>query len=435
LSRYKIALEPLRGFRDILEPSSRKLKRLAEIFSQIAEAHGYTLVIPPTLERFELFAVKSGEEIKQSMFVFKDKAGRQVALRPEITASATRIYLKHLQGHPKPIRIYYIANCFRYEEPQHARYREFWQAGLELIGVQGVVGDIEVIKIMLDFYEKIGMTKKIKIKLGNIALYRRLFNYYNINEQFQDHLLHLMDKGLHDKVLDELTERGYGQLTTKLKELWEIGFEKALEYFKDDNLIYPALEELKLIYNVIAEYNPQLSIEIRLDFARGLAYYTGPIFEVTVPGFPVSIAGGGRYDKLIEVYGGPPTPGTGFAIGLDRTLIAAEELGIELNLEERQPSKAAIVILAENSKAVLMALQAQRQLISAGCIATIYQTTKLSKFIPRLLDQNYRYLITIGNREVENNTISLKDLIKRKQVEANIEQLLDLIDCSPLITR
>jgi len=425
----------LRGFRDILEPSSRKLKRLAEIFSQIAEAHGYTLVIPPTLERFELFAVKSGEEIKQSMFVFKDKAGRQVALRPEITASATRIYLKHLQGHPKPIRIYYIANCFRYEEPQHARYREFWQAGLELIGVQGVVGDIEVIKIMLDFYEKIGMTKKIKIKLGNIALYRRLFNYYNINEQFQDHLLHLMDKGLHDKVLDELTERGYGQLTTKLKELWEIGFEKALEYFKDDNLIYPALEELKLIYNVIAEYNPQLSIEIRLDFARGLAYYTGPIFEVTVPGFPVSIAGGGRYDKLIEVYGGPPTPGTGFAIGLDRTLIAAEELGIELNLEERQPSKAAIVILAENSKAVLMALQAQRQLISAGCIATIYQTTKLSKFIPRLLDQNYRYLITIGNREVENNTISLKDLIKRKQVEANIEQLLDLIDCSPLITR
>ncbi|HIC98335.1 MAG TPA: histidine--tRNA ligase [Pyrodictiaceae archaeon] len=435
MSRYKIALEPLRGFRDILEPSSRKLKRLAEIFSQIAEAHGYTLVIPPTLERFELFAVKSGEEIKQSMFVFKDKAGRQVALRPEITASATRIYLKHLQGHPKPIRIYYIANCFRYEEPQHARYREFWQAGLELIGVQGVVGDIEVIKIMLDFYEKIGMTKKIKIKLGNIALYRRLFNYYNINEQFQDHLLHLMDKGLHDKVLDELTERGYGQLTTKLKELWEIGFEKALEYFKDDNLIYPALEELKLIYNVIAEYNPQLSIEIRLDFARGLAYYTGPIFEVTVPGFPVSIAGGGRYDKLIEVYGGPPTPGTGFAIGLDRTLIAAEELGIELNLEERQPSKAAIVILAENSKAVLMALQAQRQLISAGCIATIYQTTKLSKFIPRLLDQNYRYLITIGNREVENNTISLKDLIKRKQVEANIEQLLDLIDCSPLITR
>ncbi|HIP85739.1 MAG TPA: histidine--tRNA ligase [Pyrodictium sp.] len=419
----------------MLEPSSRKLKRLAEIFSQIAEAHGYTLVIPPTLERFELFAVKSGEEIKQSMFVFKDKAGRQVALRPEITASATRIYLKHLQGHPKPIRIYYIANCFRYEEPQHARYREFWQAGLELIGVQGVVGDIEVIKIMLDFYEKIGMTKKIKIKLGNIALYRRLFNYYNINEQFQDHLLHLMDKGLHDKVLDELTERGYGQLTTKLKELWEIGFEKALEYFKDDNLIYPALEELKLIYNVIAEYNPQLSIEIRLDFARGLAYYTGPIFEVTVPGFPVSIAGGGRYDKLIEVYGGPPTPGTGFAIGLDRTLIAAEELGIELNLEERQPSKAAIVILAENSKAVLMALQVQRQLISAGCIATIYQTTKLSKFIPRLLDQNYRYLITIGNREVENNTISLKDLIKRKQVEANIEQLLDLIDCSPLITR
>ena len=433
MSRYKIALEPLRGFRDILEPSSRKLKRLAEIFSQIAEAHGYTLVIPPTLERFELFAVKSGEEIKQSMFVFKDKAGRQVALRPEITASATRIYLKHLQGHPKPIRIYYIANCFRYEEPQHARYREFWQAGLELIGVQGVVGDIEVIKIMLDFYEKIGMTKKIKIKLGNIALYRRLFNYYNINEQFQDHLLHLMDKGLHDKVLDELTERGYGQLTTKLKELWEIGFEKALEYFKDDNLIYPALEELKLIYNVIAKYNPQLSIEIRLDFARGLAYYTGPIFEVTVPGFPVSIAGGGRYDKLIEVYGGPPTPGTGFAIGLDRTLIAAEELGIELNLEERQPSKAAIVILAENSKAVLMALQVQRQLISAGCIATIYQTTKLSKFIPRLLDQNYRYLITIGSREVENNTINFKDLAKREQLEISIDKLSSLIDCSPPI--
>jgi len=435
MPRYRVALEPLRGFRDILEPSSRKLKRLIEVFSQTAEAHGYTLIIPPTLERFDLFAIKSGEEIKQSMFVFKDKAGRQVALRPEITASAARIYLKHLQGHPKPIRVYYIANCFRYEEPQHARYREFWQAGLELFGVPNIVGDIEVIKIMLDFYEKIGMIKKLKIKLGNIALYRRLFNYYSVDEQFQDHILHLMDKGLHDKALNELLDRGYGQLVAKLQELWEIGFEKALEHFRDDSLVYPALEELKSIRDVIVEYNPQLDIEVRLDFARGLAYYTGPIFEVIVPGFPVSIAGGGRYDKLIEVYGGPSTPGTGFAIGLDRTLIAAEELGIELDLEERVPPKAAIVLLVEDPKAVSMALQTQRQLIRAGCVATIHQTTKLSKLIPRLLTQNYRYLITIGSREVKNNNISFKDLAKREQFEINIERLLNLIDCSPSTTK
>jgi len=433
LSRYRIALEPLRGFRDILEPSSRKLKRLAEIFSQIAEAHGYMLVIPPTLERFELFALKSGEEIIQSMFVFKDKAGRQVVLRPEITASATRIYLKHLQGRPKPVRIYYIANCFRYEEPQHARYREFWQAGLELLGVPGAIGDIEVIKILVDFYEKIGMAKKLKIKLGNIALYRRLFNHYNIDEQFQDHILHLIDKGLHDKALSELLDKGYGQLVAKLQELWELGFEKALEHFKDDSLIYPALEELKLIRDVIAEYNPKLSIEVRLDFARGLAYYTGPIFEVTIPGFPVSIAGGGRYDKLVEIYGGPSTPGTGFAIGLDRTLIAAEELGIELDLGERLPPKTAIVLLVEDPKAISMALQTQKQVIEAGCIATIHKTSKLSKFIPRLLDQNYRYLITIGSREVENNTINFKDLAKREQLEISIDKLSSLIDCSPPI--
>ena len=155
---------------------------------------------------------------------------------------------------------------------------------------------------------------------------------------------------------------------------------------------------------------------------------------MTIPGFPVSIAGGGRYDKLVEIYGGPSTPGTGFAIGLDRTLIAAEELGIELNLEERVPPKVAIVLLIENPKAFSMALQIQKRVIEAGCIATIYKTTKLSKFLPRLLNQNYRYLITIGGREVENNTISFKDLVKREQFEINIDQLPNLIDCSLPIT-
>jgi histidyl-tRNA synthetase len=429
----RVRLDPLRGFRDILPPESTKLSRLASMFMEIAELHGFDEVKPPTLERFEIFALKSGEEIRRSMYVFRDKAGREVALRPEATASVARIYLKHLRGKPKPLKLYYVINCFRYEEPQRARYREFWQAGVEIIGAPGIEADFEAIKLLISFYRKIGMLDRIYLKIGTTRLYRTIFSHYNVPEEIQDHVLHLMDKGLYDEALEFLRQKGHGELAEKLETIWNRreSIEQAASIASE---ITPeaqaAIKELAAIVDMIRQYEPRLDIRVDLSFARGLAYYTGIIYEVKVPGFPVSIAGGGRYDNLIKLYGEEDVPGTGFAIGLDRTLAAMEELGRDSSLLPSRP-RAAIVVLSGSY--MPYAAHVQDILIEQGITASILsQTTRLPKLIPKLAKQGYHYIVIIGEKEYNTKTVTIKDLRTKKQHTIPPSQLGEILqEASP----
>ena len=417
----KIPLEPLRGFRDILAPDSIMLRRLMSLFRELVESYGYEEVIPPTLERFELFAIKSGEEIRRSMFVFRDKAGREVALRPEATASIARIYLKHLRAKPKPIRLYYIVNCFRYEEPQRARYREFWQAGIELLGAEGKVADIETINLLINYYEKIKMLDKIVLKVGNIGIYRSMFKYFGLADEEQDHILHLMDKSMYDEALSYLERRGFNELANKLQELWTAStLEEAAKILATINKeAEKQAEYLIEITNIIRDIYPNLALEPDISFARGLAYYTGIIFEVKVPGFPVSIAGGGRYDNLIEIYGDEHVPGVGFAIGLDRTLAALKEKGINLGIERRE--KATIVLIDE--KYASHAIRLQRLLARKHVVTDITTSSRISKTLQKIYEKGTRYAIIVGEKEAKENKVTIKNLETRKQVVVQLDRL------------
>ena len=423
--KAKVRLDPLRGFRDLLPPESTGLTLLAKIFAEEAESHGYIEVKPPTLERFELFALKSGEEIRRSMYVFHDKAGREVALRPEATASVARIYLRHLRGAPKPVRLYYIVNCFRYEEPQKARYREFWQAGIELLGAPGLAGDFETVKLLLRFYDRIGMGRDIVLKIGNTRIYRSLFSHYNVEEQLQDHILHLMDKSLYDQAVEEVRSRVGDELASILSSLWRGSRNDtaaAKELLQQHGLqdAARAVEELEKLVSMLQGYT-NTRIDVDLAFARGLAYYTGIIFEVKVPGFPVSIAGGGRYDNLIELYGGEPVPGTGFAIGLDRTLAAMQHLG--RSPETLAPARHRVAVVVMDESLIPLAARLQDSLAGKGYIAVLHEEQKLSKLLPRLAKQGYRYTVIMGRREAERGTAVVRDLAARRQVEASLEDI------------
>ncbi len=419
----RITLEPLRGFRDLLHPDSTLLSRLAHIFRELAELHGFREVKPPTLERFEIFAIKSGEEIRRSMYVFRDKAGREVALRPEATASVARIYLKHLRAAPKPVKLYYIINCFRYEEPQRARYREFWQAGVEILGVPGIEADFEALKLLISFYRKIGMIDKIYLKIGTTKLYRIIFTQYGLPEELQDHVLHLMDKKLYTAALEELKSKGYTGLSTILEKIWDNkkNIDKILKILNNINKdVTKSIEELDNLVKLIKQYEPRLKVEIDLSFARGLAYYTGIIYEVKVPDFPVSIAGGGRYDKLISIYGDEDVPGTGFAIGLDRTLAALLEKGTPENLLPGRP-RTAIVIL--DTSLLPYASKVQDILLEKGVESSLYVQHKLQKLLPRLAKQGYHYAVIIGPKEASEEKVTLRNLMEKRQETISIEQL------------
>jgi len=416
----RIQLEPLRGFRDLLHPDSTALSRLATLFAEEAERHGYEEVKPPTLERFEIFALKSGEEIRRSMYVFRDKAGREVALRPEATASVARIYLRLLRARPKPVRLYYVINCFRYEEPQRARYREFWQAGVENIGSPGVEGDFEVVKLLLNFYRRLGMLDRIRLKLGNTRIYRALFSEYNVPEEVQDRILHLMDKKLYSQALEEARRAAGDELASLLEKLWSApGDASAAAEAVRGTPAEDAVRELEE-FALLRGYEPSVNLDLDVSFARGLAYYTGIIFEVTVPGFPVSIAGGGRYDNLIAIYGDENVPGTGFAIGLDRTLAAMEELGIRPPAVYSEPAKAAVVAL--ESGLLPYAARVQDIVASKG-YKTSLELGRPGKVLSKLSRLGYRFAVIIGRREAENRSVVLRDLAARTQVEISLDRL------------
>ncbi len=420
----RIQLEPLRGFRDLLHPESTALSRLAALFAEEAERHGYEEVKPPTLERFEIFALKSGEEIRRSMYVFRDKAGREVALRPEATASVARIYLRLLRARPKPVRLYYVINCFRYEEPQRARYREFWQAGVENIGSPGVEGDFEVVKLLLNFYRRLGMLDKIRLKLGNTRIYRMLFSEYNVPEEVQDRILHLMDKKLYSQALEEAKRAAGSELASLLEKLWSApGDASAAAEAVKGTPAEDAVNELVEFVDLLRGYDRSVKLDLDVSFARGLAYYTGIIFEVTVPGFPVSIAGGGRYDNLIAIYGDENVPGTGFAIGLDRTLAAMEELGIRPPAVYSEPLKAAVVALEPR----LLPYAARVQdIVAAKGYKTSLELGRPGRVLSKLSRLGYRFALIIGGREAENRSAVLRDLAARAQVEISLDRLESL---------
>ncbi len=424
--KARVTLDPLRGFRDILPPESEQLASLATIFSRTARRRGYRAIVPPTLERFELFALKHGEEIRRSMYVFRDKAGREVAMRPEATASIARIYLRHLRAEPKPIRLYYIVSCYRYEEPQYARYREFYQAGVELIGEKAPTGDLEVAALLYDYYREIGFERHIEIIAGSTGVYRALFSRYRVPEELQDHVLHLMDKKEYEEARRKLAEHNE-ELARLASRLWEIGdIDTEARYQEARSLLEPVsheaaehLEHLRFFARGLEELGARIRTD--LSFARGLAYYTGIIFEVKVPGFPVSIAGGGRYDTLIELYGGEHEPATGFAIGLDRTLLAMRDSGIEPPLVEKPSPRIAIVYL--DASILPYALRTQRLLADWGFEASLYGGKKLGRLLPRLAEQGYEYAVIIGRKEAEEGKVSLRDLRRKRQESIELEKL------------
>ena len=417
----KVRLEPVRGMRDILYPESRYLDVMFNIFKEIARSYGYEYIITPTVEYFELLAAKSGPEIARSMYVFKDKAGRTACLRPEFTASVARIYLKYLRARPKPIKVCYVGSVFRYEEPQYGRYREFFQAGVECIGDSTIYSDIEQLLIIRDYYRRLGLKNYI-VRLGNVGIIRRLLTLWGIDEETQDLIIHYIDKKEWDKVFNLVRKfnntnidiieglLNYSKINNP-EELISIAESIGLSKINDE-VINNELIRLRDI--ALISKNLGINLYIDLSFARGLAYYTGFIFEVEVPDVPFSIAGGGRYDRLISIYGGPETPATGFSIGVDRSYIALTKQGIKL--EDKIENR--VMLIATEGINLAYIDEIASALRERGFIVNLrlVKSKKIAESIGLASRLDYGYVLIIGSREYENNKVTVKNLIKRTQV-------------------
>jgi len=407
----KVPLEPVRGTRDVVPPESERYAALVSKFSEVAELYGYRLVILPTVEHFELYEAKAGPGISRSMYVFQDKAGRTVCLRPEFTASAIRAFLKHLRASPRPLKLYYYGQVFRYDEPQFARYREFFQLGAEYIGEQRIYADIELFQLIRDFYGSVGL-RSYSFRVNDISIVRGVLAKAGIPEGVQDEVLHLVDKGEVEKAIGVV--RGYSDGEAKLLEkLLEVRAEDPEELLRElrgleelYSVAKEGIERLVSLHRAVLSLGLNAVADLRL--VRGLAYYTGIIFEVSVPGLNVSIGGGGRYDSLAEIYSGVQVPATGFSLGLERTLLALEAQGFAQELVAPRP-RLMLVSLVDDVAYVDRVASELRQ---AGVVTDTRYATKqrLSDLIGQASRLGYDYVAIVGPSEVSRGQVTVKHL-------------------------
>lgn len=421
-----ISYEPVRGMKDYFGEYAERIEYIQEVFRKTVINSGYIEIISPILEEFELFALKGGEELRNSMYVFKDKAGRELALRPEFTPSVVRIFLNNLQHFPKPLRLYYIGTVYRYDEPQYGRYREFRQAGVEMIGEGSLASDIEVLHLLISFYKNLHLNN-IVFKLNNIGIYRKLFEYLKIPDNTQEHILHLVDKGRTEEALEILSSYNQSLAATFRfllgKKEWN---EKMLNEFYRDYLeklnikdLDSEVQRLIDVFNIISKLNVKINLD--LGFVRGLAYYTGIIFEAIVPNLPFSIAGGGRYDNLVELYGGPSTPAIGFAIGVERTLEAIKDLEFKSFNNNKK-----IVVIPLDYSVIDYSLSIIEKIRENNYICVLNtKNLSLSKLIPFYSEQGFQIAVIVGKKEKEEGSVTIRNLTNKTQETILVKDIVD----------
>ncbi|RJS86082.1 histidine--tRNA ligase [Candidatus Bathyarchaeota archaeon] len=422
--------QTVRGMRDFLPQDAKRLRFIEQIARETAELYGYEEVITPAIEYYELLAAKIGEENRKRMYVFEDLGGRKVALRPEFTASIARLVATKLQSAPKPLRLFSVGSLYRYDEPQFGRYREFWQANFELFGSTMPEADAEIISLIDSFLRKIGL-RNYCFKIGHVGVLRGIFSQEGIDEEKQNRIMQMLDKKEWEEAIRLMKEAKSSLACLDLlkKLLGTSGSDpasviKEMREIVDD---YPsaieAVENLNEILDLLKSGGLKTEILIDAGFARGLEYYTGSIFEVYVPEMDIALGGGGRYDRLVELFGGGKVPAVGVAMGMDRISIALEKQGAPTSWGV---SERLLVIPVERSM-LGEAFKVASMLRENGFSAEI---ETMGRSVTRALSDADRRGITtviIGPKEMKEGKVVLRHMIKRKQMTVELDELLEKI--------
>ena len=411
-----------RGTRDFSIEEMQKRRYVEEEIRSTFTNFGYNEVQTPIFEKLELFTAKSGEGIIQELYSFTDKGGRDLALRPELTAPVIRFYIDKLQMEPKPLKLFYFGNCFRYDRPQKGRYREFKQAGCEIIGVDTPESYAELIAMAYTILENTGL-KNIKLNIGNLNILSAMFNKIKLAKDKQKYLIPLIDKSLFEDVLTALQDFGVNpkEATSFLEILQCTDIKKISEYIGQDKTIEEELSKLEKIITLLKSFKIN-SYEIKISIVRGLDYYKGIVFEIEAPalGAEKQLCGGGAYE-LISLFGGKETPTAGFAIGFDRTILALESEGYQFSSK-----KINAYIIPVNEDMIAKSLEIAQILRNKGISADIDLLRRgIGKSLKYAASIDSEKAIIIGPKELEENSITIKDLETGKQETIKINKIYD----------
>ena len=411
----------VRGMRDLLVEETKQLNFIIEKARETAKSYAYGEVTTPVVESNELLCAKTSDEIRNRMFTFKDLGDRTVSLRPEFTASIARLATTVLKKNPRPIRVFSVGSVYRYDEPQRGRYREFWQSNFELIGSNKPEADAELILLTNNFLKKTGLENHF-FKVGHIGILKGILNQEGINEQTQTKVLQLMDKKEYDKAFDLIDDNSRSVLEDLVKVKGNNVFD-IIEKIKNQLGHYEkakaAAEELLRILELVTGSGCSIK-SVEPVFSRGLEYYTGIIFEVQIPEFEISLGGGGRYDRLIELFGGISTPAVGVAHGLDRINLALQIQGI--SVEDQNLKR--VVVIPVTKDLSMKALDISEKLRNSGIFVEFeVMGRKVGRALEYASKNNMVYVVLVGESELKTDSVTLRDLSKHEQITVKIENL------------
>jgi len=420
----------VRGMRDFLPDEARIMQYIEGKARRIAELYGYKEIITPVVEPYELLAAKAGEEVRLRMYTFKDLGGRKIALRPEFTPSVARLVATTLKNEPRPLRLFCMGSLYRYDEPQQGRYREFWQSNFELMDANKPEADAEIVMLTNSLMKGVGI-KNCVFKFGHVGVLRSIMSQENLDEKVQNEIMQLMDKKQYDDAFKMVEDAGTSencvatiQKLVELKggEVFEV-VEKMKKSVKGYKKAVVAAENLLEILRLVSESGCEIDMSVDAGFARGLEYYTGMIFEVDVPELDKALAGGGRYDRLIELFGGEPTPAVGIAHGIDRIMLAMQRQNIPLKEEEK-----GVVVISINEKLKGEVLKISWMLRDSGIPVEVeVMGRKVAKALEDADRRKMSYAIIVGERELKEGAVVIRNLTEREQRTVKIEKIIETI--------
>ncbi len=386
------------GMRDILPPESARWRRFVHVFADVADRAGYGQVISPLLEDLGVFQRigTATDVVTKEMYDFVDKGGRHIALRPELTASVCRAFVQHRPA--TPWKVWYTGSQFRYEKPQRGRYRQFDQVGIEVLGASDPLLDVEVIALGWEFYKSLGL-QRVNLLLNSLGEPDDRARFVAaLDAHFRANL-----DALSPESRITLDKNALRVLDSKRASDVDIvaSAPRIAQFYSDE-----AAAHFDAVQNGLTALGIPYTIDTKL--VRGLDYYRYTTFEFqggTLDSAQNALGGGGRYDGLIESLGGPATPGVGFALGLDRTLLACDDEGVFA-----APSTAVDVFVVDTTDG-LAALNITAELRAAGLSADRAFDNRSMKSQMKAADRSGApYAVIIGTNELETGTVVVRPM-------------------------
>ena len=406
-------IQSIRGMNDLLPTESASWQQIEKIVKGVLNSYGYNEIRTPIVEDTALFKRAVGEVtdiVEKEMYTFNDRNNESITLRPEITAGCVRAGIEHGLFYNQEQRLWYLGPAFRYEKPQKGRYRQFHQFGVEVFGLEGPNIDAELILLTARFWKALGIEQHTSLELNSIGSLEARANYRNalvsFLEQHKDKLDEDCLRRMYTNPLRVLDSKNpvIQDLLDKAPKLFDYLDEESRQHF--DGLC-------RLLDNAGIKYN------INQRLVRGLDYYNRTVFEWVTSslGAQGTVCGGGRYDGLVSQLGGQPTPAVGFAMGVERLVLLVQAVNPSLNSD----NSIDIYMISSGDEKTISEAQCIAEQLRDGLpkkrIVTNYGSSNFKKQFAKADKLGAKIAVIIGENEIANQTVTIKNLQNGEQVE------------------